>query len=118
MERCRPKDLQGILEEDLEKLKRFFGVGSELSVLWLPGKSQRLSGEVSGKAILIYEESLDRAKKVLVHEFLDYIISGVVKPYRDLLNALIKMENEKAYRRKEEVVENLSKAFSRILDKW
>ena len=114
----RQEDLQGFLEETLEELKRFFGMGSELNVVWLPGKSQTLAGQVLRTTILIYEESRDKAKKVLLHEFLDYCVSRLVEPYRDMLNSIIKMENEKAYRRKEEIVENLSKAFSRILDKW
>jgi len=113
----RHGDLQSFLEETLEELKRFFGMGSELNVVWLPGKSKTLSGEVRGTTVLVYEESRDRAKNVLLHEFLDYCLSRLVEPYRDMLNSIIKMENEKAYRRKEEIVENLSKAFSTILDK-
>jgi len=113
----RQEDLQGFLEETLEELKRFFGMGSELNVVWLPGKSKTLSGEVRGTTVLVYEESRDRAKNVLLHEFLDYCLSRLVEPYRDMLNSIIKTENEKAYRRKEEIVENLSKAFSTILDK-
>jgi len=113
----RQEDLQGFLEETLEELKRFFGMGSELRVLWLPGKSKTLAGEVRGTTVLVYEESRDKARKVLLHEFLDYCVSRLVEPYRDMLNSIIKMENEKAYRRKEEIVENLSKAFSIILDR-
>ncbi|MFQ5870839.1 MAG: hypothetical protein ACE5IB_01600 [Candidatus Geothermarchaeales archaeon] len=41
------------------------------------------------------------------HEFLDYAISQVIVPYREMTNKLISLINEDAYRKKESLVEAL-----------
>jgi len=98
--------LQERLENELERLKRLLRMGYELKVVWLPNNSS-LSGEVKGETIFIYEEDFDKALETLRHEFLDYAISKVIEPYREIANRLIMLLNEEAYRRKEKLVEKL-----------
>jgi len=109
MTRTHQKTIQKILEDDLENLKRLFNLGYELKVVWLPGGSSNLSGEVKHGKILIYEEKLEKAKETLLHEFLDYMLSKIIEPYRDLLNQFIRLINDQTYRKKEQVVEALRK---------
>jgi hypothetical protein len=99
--------LQRRLEEELEKLKQLLKMGFELKVVWLPNNSSELSGEVKGETIFIYEEDFEEALETLKHEFLDYAISQVIEPYRRIANQLIMLLNEEAYKKKEELIENL-----------
>jgi hypothetical protein len=102
-------NLQRRLEEELEKLKQLLNMGFELKVVWLPNNSSELSGEVKGETIFIYEEEFEEALETLKHEFLDYAISKVIEPYRRIANQLIMLLNEEAYKKKEELIEKLSK---------
>ena len=77
--------------------------------MWLPDSRSKLSGEVKGDQIRIYEEDEEKAMKTLKHEFLDYAISKVMEPYERIANKLIGLVNEEAYRRKEKLVEVLTK---------
>jgi len=101
--------IQKLLEDDLEELKRLFRAGYELGVVWIPKSSSNLSGEVRSKTILIYEKNLDEARETLLHEFLDYLLADILKPYRNLLNLFIKTINEEVYRKKETFIESLLK---------
>ena len=101
------KDLTAKLETELERLKRFLRLGHHLRVKWIPNDG-KLSGEVNGDCIHVYEEEEKLALETLRHEFLDYAISRVIEPYREVTNALISMINEDAYKRKEKLVEALS----------
>jgi len=47
--------------------------------------------------------------EILRHEFLDYEISRIIEPYREVTNKLISLINEDAYRRKERLIEALVK---------
>jgi hypothetical protein len=94
------------LKHELERLKRDTGLGFELDVVWMP-QDNKLSGEVKGKKIYVYEEDEEKAVETLYHEFFDYVISRAIEPYRSILNSLIGCLNEMCYRRKEEVVESL-----------
>jgi hypothetical protein len=47
--------------------------------------------------------------ETLRHEFLDYAISRVIEPYKQVTNKLITLINEEAYKRKERLVESLCK---------
>ena len=100
--------LQNILERELERLKHTLQMGYELKVVWIPGNDSKLAGEVKGNEILIYDETEDEALETLRHEFLDYAISKVIEPYREVANRLISLINEEAYRRKENLIESLS----------
>lgn len=101
-----------MLEVELERLKCLLKMGYELKVIWKPDNNSNLSGEVKGETIFIYEEEFDRALETLRHEFLDYAISKIIEPYRDVTNKLIALLNEKAYRNKEELVGKLSRLLN------
>jgi hypothetical protein len=100
------------LEQELEKLKEKTGFGCELSVAWLPDQDPKLSGEVKSNTIYVYERDEEKALETLRHEFIDYVVSQAIEPYRSVANRLIQFLNEEAYRRKERVVEALVKLIS------
>ena len=105
----RNVDLQLILEERLERLKRKLGMGYELKVVWSP-RNSILSGEVKDSNIIyVYEKDVGKALETLTHEFIDYAISRIIEPYKEIANTLIIFINEKAYKDKEKLVEALSK---------
>lgn len=104
-------DLQEKLQSALEGLKQTMNLGYELRVKWVPNGDGKLSGEVKGNFIYVYEETEKEALSTLRHEFLDYAISSVVDPYKQVTNKLIALINEEAYRRKERLVEKLSALF-------
>jgi hypothetical protein len=103
------ENLQKTLEEELERLKRLLKVGYELKVVSIPNSNSNLSGEVKEETIYVYEEDYDKALETLRHEFLDYAISQVIEPYKRTANQLILLINEIAYKKKEELVEKLTK---------
>jgi len=98
------------LEKELERLKGILNVGHELRVAWSPSLDSKLSGEVKGNTIYIYEVEGEKAIQALRHEVVDYLItSRIVKPLVDLINLLIKAREAEIYREKERLVEALSK---------
>jgi len=101
------------LEAELEHLKKILGFGYELKVRWIPNNNSKISGEVKAKCIYVYDEDSEVALETLKHEFLDYAISKVVEPYKDVTNQLIAFINENAYRRKEQLVESLAQLLRR-----
>jgi hypothetical protein len=105
--------VQRRLETELQSLKEKLKLGHGLDVRWIPSADKQLSGQVKGNCILVYEEDASEALQTLRHEFLDYAISIVIEPYKQVTNKLIALINEEAYRRKEKVVE----ALIGILDK-
>ena len=107
------------LNLELRRLQEIVGLGLDLKVVWLPGGSSRLSGEVKNGKIIIYEENLENALDVLRHEFIDYTVSLAIKPYervaylyKVMLNALIGALGEEAYQQKEKVIESLKRLLS------
>ena len=76
---------------------------------WLPDENAKLSGEVKGTCIFIYEVDEEKALETLKHEFLDYVISRTMEPYERIVNKFIQMLNEEAYKRKEKLTEALAK---------
>ncbi|MEM4650104.1 MAG: hypothetical protein QXP78_05515, partial [Candidatus Bathyarchaeia archaeon] len=101
-------NLQKKLEFELNKLKKKLELGYELKVEWVPCDNGKLAGEVKNNIIYVYEENLDKALEVLKHEFLDYAISKAIEPYK-VANKLIMLINEEAYKRKEKLIEVLTK---------
>jgi hypothetical protein len=99
-------DIQRKFEVELERLKRILQMEYELKVRWVPDGNEKLSGEVKGDFIYIYEEEEGIAIETLEHEFLDYAISQVIEPYKQVTNRLIGLINENAYEKKEKLVEN------------
>ncbi len=51
---------------------------------WIPNKNSRISGEVRGDYIYVYDEDREVALETLKHEFVDYAISKVVEPYKEM----------------------------------
>jgi hypothetical protein len=102
------------LDKELARLKHVLGVVGELKLKWIPSKSlsksgKELSGEVRREVVYIFESDCDEAVKTLRHEVIDYLVSQSIEPYKEVTNRLIKMVNEDAYKRKEKVVEALSR---------
>jgi len=100
-------NFQKRLENELERLKKRLKVGYELKVVWSPNNIGNLAGEVKGETIYIYDESEKEALKTLRHEFLDYAISKLIEPYKNVTNKLIMLMNEEAYKHKEKFIEAL-----------
>ena len=82
--------------------------GYELKMLWNPDCVTRLAGEVKEDTIYIYTRKENEALETLRHEFLDYSISQLILPYKEVTNKLISIINEESYRMKEKLVNNLS----------
>ncbi len=97
------------LREELERLKRLSGMGLDLNLVWAPDPRGALSGEVKGSTIFVYESDEEEATETLRHEFLDHCVSQAIDPYRRVTNSLIKLLNVNAYKRKEQIVESLSR---------
>lgn len=53
---------------------------------WIPNGIDKLSGEVRGNLILIYDENEEAAIETLKHEFLDCAISQVIEPHKQVTN--------------------------------
>lgn len=104
--------VQAKLEEELSKLKERVGLGPELKVIWAPNPESSLSGEVRNGTLLIYEPDEDKAIQTLRHEYIDFLVSQAIEPYKSIANKLIQLLNEIAYKRKEEIVEILAKLLS------
>lgn len=95
------------LEEELERFKTVSKQGLELRLIWQPRESSPLSGEVKGKTIYIYEQEEGKAIETLTHEFIDYLVTLAIGPYKTVVNSLIKSINRIAYEQKEKTVESL-----------
>jgi hypothetical protein len=108
-------DLEKKLQSALTCLKQKLNLGYELQVRWVPNGDNRLSGEVKGDCIYIYDEDEVEALETLRHEFLDYAISNIIEPYKQVTNKLIALINEIAYKRKEKLVEALSSLMAKQL---
>jgi hypothetical protein len=104
--------LEAKLESALERLKQTLNLGYELQVKWVPNGGGKLAGEVKGDCIYVYEETAKEALSTLRHEFLDYAISRVIEPYKQVTNKLIALINEEAYRRKEKLIEMLARLLA------
>ena len=103
------KGVQNGLEEELAKLQGKLGLGLDLRVVWVPNVEENLSGEVKNGNIFIYESDEGKALKTLGHELIDFCVSQAIEPYKEVSNRLIRMINEDAYKRKENIVEALSR---------
>lgn len=103
------KSVQERLEAELERLQAFSGLGAGLEVIWVPCNRNVLSGEVKGNSIYIYDEDEQKALETLWHEFIDYCVSKAIEPYKEVTNKLIALINEEAYKRKEQVVEAITR---------
>jgi len=97
------------LKEELARLIQQSRDGNGLDVVWVPRIDSAKEGEVVGKTIFVYSPDPRQAIETLRHEFVDYLVCKAVEPYQDLVNALLSVLSEKAYRKKEEIVESILK---------
>lgn len=112
-EREQAKNVQRVLKEELARLKRLIPFEEELTLYWRPRSHGEISGEVIGNTIFIYEENLQEAVKTLKHEYLDCLLTRkLVDPLIALINTLIKMRAQEIYKRKERIVDTLSKLIA------
>lgn len=96
------------LEDELRKLeKSTCNQNKELEIIWIPKPDAKKEGEVIGNTIYIYSTRSPMALETLRHEFFDLIVSNAIKPYMNLINALLSVIGENAYKGKEEAVESL-----------
>jgi hypothetical protein len=93
------------LEDELELMKAISKQGLDLEVQWLPREDVPLSGEVKGDVIYIYESDEEKALDVLEHEFVDYLVTMGIGPFKLMANSMIKLVNRMAYLNKEKSVE-------------
>lgn len=105
------------LKEELKILQNKFNNGHQLTVKHLPGEirysqnNKPLSGEVNGHLILIYDDDEARAIETLYHEFIEFILSPLINDYLDIINIQNKLLTQLLRKRKEDVVEQLTKSM-------
>jgi hypothetical protein len=63
------------LEADLEKLKSILGLGHDLVLFWEPASNPLVKGELRGRVLLVYEPDPRKARRILIHEFLEFCLS-------------------------------------------
>ncbi len=94
-----------------EKLKQRFPIASSLAAEWVPDETRGVAGEVKGGTIYVYDEDVSSAIRTLAHEVLDYVVSQAIEPYKQVINALVRLLNDRAYSSKERVVESIVAAL-------
>jgi hypothetical protein len=105
------------LQNELDQLQSKFNTGHELTLHYLPGQyrtgqnGKNISGEVQGHSILIYDEDPNEAVKTLYHEFLEYLISPIIKQHMDVINHQNQIISQLLYGKREEVVERLCRSL-------
>jgi len=97
------------LDAELARLKHRSGTGEDYEVRWIPRAESAKEGEVVGDTIYVYSIDYECAVRTLQHEFLDAMVSGAAVPYLDLVNALLAIVSDIAYRKKEDAVESLAR---------
>lgn len=100
-------EIRRLLEKELKKLKRRCKTGDELEFLWAPDSESKLHGEVIGTTILIHDQTAQESLETLRHEFIDYMVSKPIKPYKQIIDVFKQVLNEIAYKEKEDLVEKL-----------
>lgn len=69
---------------------------------------------VSGDTIFIYAEDPKRAKELLAHGFMEWILNQHTKRYRMLINKLIELFEQIQYEEKEKIVDTLARLISKF----
>lgn len=102
--------IQERLEEELKRLMPILHVGYDLRVKWTPDEGSNISGEVRGSVIYIYETDESKAIEILKHELIDHkITKEIIEPLVEYVNLQKSIIEKLIYKRKEDLVENLSK---------
>ncbi|MEM3056660.1 MAG: hypothetical protein QW639_05465 [Candidatus Bathyarchaeia archaeon] len=111
MDFIKGSDVEGRLRGELRRLQRLYGLGSGLEeARWLPREDGDLSGEVRGGTVYIYEPEPSRALETLRHEVLDHHLTAeVLEPLVGLINLQKSAIEKMVYKRKEELIEKLSR---------
>lgn len=105
------------LKEELKFLQNKFHKGYELTLKYLPWEirysqnDKPLSGEVNGNIILIYDDKEEIAISTLHHEYIEYLLNPLIKDYLDIINHQNKLLTQLLCKRKEDVVERLTKSL-------
>ena len=103
-------DMEFKLMKEFGRVKELLGIAGLTGVVWKPGHSRSLSGEVRNAKVFIYEADEDKALETLRHEMIDYqITSKLIQPLIDVINSLMKLRETDIYKQKEKIVEQLSK---------
>lgn len=96
------REIQKILERELEKLKTKFGLAGHLRVLLNPQPSpDGTHGLVKNSRIFIFDTRMDNALHTLRHEFIEYILTS------EFLES--KLFELKAHRRADNLVDIIAK---------
>jgi len=104
------RNVQRDLEEELARLKTMVPFEEALTVCWTPRSHGKVSGEVVGNTIYVYDENLREAQKTLKHEYLDCLLTRkIVEPLIAMVNTFIKLKEREIYQQKEKVVSTLSR---------
>ena len=104
----RGEEIQNVLEEELERLKRILKTRYELNVVYAPDPSSKLDGEVKNGKIFIYAEGMEEVIKILKHEFIDHCVTKEnINPLVHYINLQKTLIEYLIYRRKEEFVDAL-----------
>jgi hypothetical protein len=111
--KAQQAEIKERIEDELQRLKNVLNLGHELEVEWRPGyvkhsSGRRLSGEVLGNVIHIYDEREPEALATARHEFIEYVLANELSaPYKNIVNSLITLLEDEAYQRREMVVKKL-----------
>jgi len=103
------KHIVARLEQELHRWQAL-GLGVALrTIVWSPGARTDIEAEVVDATIMVYVAEPDAAINAVRHEILEFEISMCCRPYVALVNAILAVTKEDAYRTKERLVEKLSK---------
>lgn len=97
-----------VIAEELERLKKLIPSEYDFTCCWRPHMDSKISGEVIGNTIYLYDQSLEKALRTLQHEYLDCIFTRkIIAPLTELVNVFIKLKEKDVYKEKERLIEVL-----------
>jgi hypothetical protein len=104
------------LKKLLKKLKATFISGESLKLIYLPGQNRisnnkKLNGEVLKNHILLYESDLDRAKFILIHEFIEFILNKRDQSFISIINSQNRIIEDLLYRQRELLVDSFTNSL-------
>lgn len=99
------------LDLELAKLQQISKTKKHFKVEWIPQEQSPIEGKVDGDTITIYSENMEDALDTLRHEFIDYLVSQVIKPHVEIINVLLFVLSQDGYDKKEDIVEKLVQLY-------